>query len=149
MYIISEKKKETIKRYNHSEKHAKCRQRYQQTQKFSIAYKRYQIKPSTKIRHLFTAAKARARNKNLEFSLVLKEIEDIIYQGSCQVTGLPFDLSPGKGPRSPSIDRIDPTKGYIPENCQIVVWIYNAAKNQWSHEDVAMMSRALYQKEKR
>jgi hypothetical protein len=42
-----------------------------------------------------------------------------------------------------SIDKIDPKKGYTLENSRVVVWIYNAAKNIFTDEDVMRMANAL------
>lgn len=41
------------------------------------------------------------------------------------------------------MDRKVPQKGYTPENVQMVVWIYNAAKWTGTHEDVMVLVRAL------
>jgi hypothetical protein len=35
----------------------------------------------------------------------------------------------------PSIDRIDSSKGYTPDNCRVVLWIINQAKNDISEDD--------------
>lgn len=68
------------------------------------------------------------------------------------MTGIPFvlntPLSGNKGwgrvgDWSPSIDRIDSSKGYTPENCQMVVWIYNRCKNNSTDENVLLMAAAL------
>ena len=42
-----------------------------------------------------------------------------------------------------TIDRIDPKKGYTPENCQMVLFSYNAAKSINTHEDVMKLAKAL------
>ena len=65
----------------------------------------------------------------------------------CEVTGMPFNprfwAAGPKGPWSPSVDRIDPKKGYIKDNCQLVIWMYNAAKQEFSHDDVVLFASAL------
>jgi hypothetical protein len=35
----------------------------------------------------------------------------------------------------PSIDRIDSSKGYTPDNCRVVLWIINQAKNDILEDD--------------
>lgn len=60
---------------------------------------------------------------------------------------MPFDYDLGTfakaNPWSPTIDRRDPTVGYTVENCRLVVWAYNAAKNSWSDEVVLQLAEAL------
>lgn len=41
----------------------------------------------------------------------------------------------GDGPNSPSIDRIDSTKGYTEDNVQWVIWVVNDAKSNMSMDD--------------
>lgn len=56
---------------------------------------------------------------------------------ACQVTGVPFDLTPhtnGRSPFAPSIDRIDGRRGYVAGNVRLVVQIANLAMNVWDAE---------------
>lgn len=94
-------------------------------------------------------ARGRARKKGLEFNLTSEWLSSHLEPGRCEVTGIPFDLratqnggGPGQ-PFTPSLDRIDPAKGYTPDNVQVVVWIYNAAKGIGTHEEVLVLVRAL------
>ena len=65
------------------------------------------------------------------------------------MTGLPLKLGPGKrSPWSPSIDRIDPRFGYTPGNCRIVCWLYNAAKSEFTDDDVLVMASAVVTEER-
>ena len=65
-------------------------------------------------------AKRRAAKRGLEFTLT-KEWALETYTGHCAITGIKFldyrDRN-GGGPYSPSIDRIDNTKGYTESNCR-------------------------------
>lgn len=91
-------------------------------------------------------AKNRAKKKGVCFALTAADIEAKIAAGVCAVTGLPLDLASTPRERSPfvpSLDRIDPSIGYTPQNVQVVVWIYNAAKGDWSHDAVLKLARAL------
>jgi hypothetical protein len=69
----------------------------------------------------------------------------------CEMTGLP--LTQGRGTlgarkwNSPSLDRIDPAKGYAYSNIRIVCWGMNAAMGTWG-EGVLRMMVAAWQKEK-
>ena len=69
----------------------------------------------------------------------------------CAVTGIGFKLAIEREynmqcnaqPFSPTLDRIDNSKGYTPENTQVVIAIYNHAKCHWTHEDVLDMAQAV------
>lgn len=68
--------------------------------------------------------------------------------GRCEVTNLPFVYSmKPRNPWSPSVDRINPQIGYTLNNTRVVVWIYNAAKNVFSDQDVLQMSKALIEQQ--
>ena len=86
---------------------------------------------------LVATARTRSRRRGLAFDLDnhVDEIQALIDKGVCELTGYEFDLSPGKPFNSPSIDRIDPAKGYTYENIRIVLNLVNAALGDWG-EDV-------------
>ena len=97
------------------------------------------------------SAKYRAKLKILEFDLtrewVLGKLENCV----CEVTGLTVKLPDGSGKSgppcfSPSLDRINPKKGYTMNITRLVTLSYNAAKNDGSDEDVLIMARALIKK---
>jgi hypothetical protein len=53
----------------------------------------------------------------------------------CEITGFPLREKHGKQDyNSPSIDRIDPSKGYLYDNVRIVCFAINAAMGQWGLE---------------
>ena len=76
--------------------------------------------------------KARSKLKGLDFDLDVEWVLPKLKAG-CEITGLPFKhikYVPGHGrrgpkPLSPSVDRIDPTKGYTKENCRVVLFCVN------------------------
>jgi hypothetical protein len=71
-------------------------------------------------------------------------IEERLTAGTCEVTGLPFgNVDSGHDPRAPSIDRLDSSLGYTPDNCRLVVWVYNRAKFIWTDAVILEMARAL------
>jgi hypothetical protein len=101
----------------------------------------------TRARYLVTAARNRKRKGKFELTTAwaLCRIE----KGQCEATGIPFVLDCVGSPWSPSIDRIDNTKGYTRRNCRLVVWLYNAAKNKHDDADVLLLAEALCIREKR
>lgn len=47
--------------------------------------------------------------------------------GICEMSGLPFDFTNGRGPNAPSVDRIDPKGPYTKSNCRLILWWLNRA----------------------
>ena len=97
-------------------------------------------------------ARSRAKKSKLEFDLSREWVVNELNRGTCAVTGIPFDLNVGHGSDvhnkyAPTIDRINPGRGYTKDNCQVVIYAYNTAKGQWSHEDVMTMARTLAARE--
>ena len=60
------------------------------------------------------------------------------------LTNLPFNIrGNARSLFLPSIDRINSKIGYTKENCQMVIFGYNSAKNMNAHEDVMRLAKAL------
>lgn len=77
-------------------------------------------------------AKKRAIKKGIEFSLTK---EDIIIPDKCPLLGVEFVIGTKENyDFTPTIDRIDNTKGYIPGNIQIITNKANSMKNSASFE---------------
>lgn len=99
---------------------------------------------------LLRAARVRAARKNLPFTLTFSWLYPKLQSGTCEATSIPFDLQPipRRRPFAPSIDQIRPSAGYTPDNCQVVVWMYNMAKLDYAHNDVVAFARAVVANEK-
>jgi hypothetical protein len=77
-------------------------------------------------------------------------IHEKILKGYCEATGIKFDLETEerksghtKNPWVPSIDRIDSSKPYLKENIQVVVFMYNMCKSEFTHDDVIKFCKAV------
>ncbi len=84
------------------------------------------------IRH----ARTRALKKGLEFDL---KYEDLNYPDYCPVLGIKLKHGYGKGKdreNSPSIDRIDNTKGYTVDNVIIISVLANSIKTSATPEQI-------------
>ena len=98
---------------------------------------------------LLGASKQRAKRRGLRHTLTTEWLTKAIEKGTCALTGLPFYLGPHQykhaHPLSPSIDRIDPSRGYIPSNVQLVCAAVNAAKGEYSLDVLKMIARTFLQ----
>lgn len=99
---------------------------------------------------MFNWVRTRARRSGLDFTLTSEWIDKRIQKGICEMTGLPLKLYEGPSgsrhrcnPFRPSIDRINSSKGYHPENCRLVCWIFNIAKSDWDDAVVLQFAKAL------
>lgn len=85
-------------------------------------------------RNLWYKAKERAKDRGLEFDI---EVSDITIPGLCPVFGIPIFLGDGKVcDNSPSLDRINPDKGYVKGNISVISYKANRCKSDLSKEDL-------------
>jgi hypothetical protein len=85
-------------------------------------------------KNLFQLAQHRAKTKGIEFNI---EISDIVIPEICPVLGLPLKTTiDGNRDLSPSIDRIDNTKGYIKGNIQVMSFKANNMKCTANKDDL-------------
>lgn len=82
------------------------------------------------------AAKNRAKDKLWAFDLHKDWLRKRLEAGCCEATKIPFDFGAraAAAPFSPSIDRIDNSKGYTQDNCRVVVWLLNRARSCYTDE---------------
>jgi hypothetical protein len=111
------------------------------------------IEPEEVAWRLFNSARNKAKSRGLTFDLRYNDVYRQVRKGHCARTGIPFDnrTKPITGPDLPfraSLDRIDNTKGYLPDNIAVVVKIWNHAKWVWNEEDVIRMAKGLLEQEK-
>lgn len=98
---------------------------------------------------LCRGAESRSILKGLLCDLTPTWILERLNKGTCEVTGLPFNLNAdgrGMGYKkafAPSLDRTDSNKGYTQDNVKVVVWSYNAVKGTGSHDEVMQLAKAL------
>lgn len=96
--------------------------------------------PEKRIRELARGAHRRAKRRGLAFD---NDISDLLPPPThCPALGIPIDYSVGKGQRktSPSIDRIDNTRGYVKGNRVVVSLRANERKSDLSVADLCRMA---------
>ncbi len=72
---------------------------------------------------MLVSARYRARKFGFEFTLTRA---DIVIPELCPVLGVKLTVGIRNSPTSPSLDRIDNTRGYVPGN----VWVISARANR-------------------
>lgn len=96
----------------------------------------YRSDPEVRMRHLIAVAKTRCNKRKLPFSLDAEDICRRMFVGRCEATGIPFDLAnvgtaEHRNPFSPSLDQVDPGRGYTKENVMVVCWGWNLMKSNF------------------
>ena len=87
-----------------------------------------------KNKSLCTVAKARAKSQGVPFTLTP---EDIVFPESCPVLGIPlFFTDNRRTDNTPTLDRVIPDKGYIPENVRVISWRANKLKSNGTLEEL-------------
>ena len=118
--------------------HAEHRQ--DEIDKMRAHYYRNRLDLGKVLQTRLSSVKCRAKKESLIFELDKEWLATQPRQ--CAVTGRAFELyAAGRGPFSPSFDRINPAVGYTKANTRIVCWWFNMAKSD--HEDVEIIQAIL------
>lgn len=91
------------------------------------------------VKYLLRAAKQRAKDRNLIFSITEK---DLILPTICPLLEIPLQMHrEERQDNSYSIDRIDSSKGYIPGNVWIISARANIIKNNATLEELKLLTK--------
>jgi len=97
----------------------------------------------------YKSAKYRAIKKEIPFNITIDYVESILTD-TCPIYGTEFKFS-GNGqmqPTSPSLDRIDPAKGYVEGNVVVISCKANNIKSAYKAADLYKVADWLYEIEK-
>lgn len=81
-------------------------------------------------------AKQRCKETGREFGI---EVSDIVIPDVCPILGIKLNMNSGKSGayrNSPSLDRIDNSKGYTKDNIQVISQLANAMKCHATNEEL-------------
>lgn len=100
---------------------------------------------------LYYAARARAKKKNLEFSITKEWVYNKLIEGRCQITNFILILTPvgtreekrKSNPYAPSLDRKDSNLGYTVNNTQIVISAVNKFKSDMLQYEMIDIAKAI------
>lgn len=97
-----------------------------------------------KLDRLFYYSKVRAKEKKIEHTITYEWLQQQAQNDTCSATGIKFnyDTTKVRNPFGPSIDRINISKGYTPENCRLVIWAFNAGLGHYTEQDLYTVCKA-------
>jgi hypothetical protein len=92
--------------------------------------------------HIYRNIRKRAKKAGLEFNI---ELTDLALPEICPIFKVPFNLQASKGNTdfSPSVDRIDSSKGYIKGNIQIISKLANCMKWTATEEQLRTFCKGM------
>lgn len=91
---------------------------------------------------LILSTKQSAKLKGLEHTLVK---EDLYLPEYCPYLNIKIDYSAGNGKNmeKPSVDRIDPSKGYTKDNIEVISSLANTMKNKATKEQLQLFATRI------
>lgn len=91
----------------------------------------------------YLAQKANARKNKTVEKLTEEDLQSLLEKqfNKCALTGIQFDLN-SKWDK-PSLDRIDPSKGYSKDNIRLVTWRVNHCKGELSDYEFVEMCMSV------
>lgn len=93
------------------------------------------------VRRMLYSARARARDLGIPFEIIEADVE---VPQVCPALGIPLRYGPGgRGPDTPSLDRVIPDLGYVPGNVQIISDFANRIKQDATVEQIEAVARWL------
>ena len=135
-----DKEKQEAKRRKNPAKQLQYARAYQAKRRESFDYR---------LQMLINASKQRAALKNLEHTLTLDELKSIYpLDNKCPVFGVELKFgNAGFRDNSPSIDKIDPSKGYTLDNVQVISWRANRLKADATVQELELLLSFMKQGE--
>jgi hypothetical protein len=89
---------------------------------------------------MLARAKSRCKKSGLEFSITT---DDVDIPATCPILGIKIEQTKGRSgafKNSPSLDRIDNSKGYIPGNVQVISQLANSMKGAANKEELVQFA---------
>ena len=136
-------KKEYDKEYNSRPEIKERKKEYRSTSEYKKYKKEYDKEYNSSFVGHLSRARARSKIKNIEFNLTIEYLKSIYPKNNmCPLLNIPLDWqSSHNHPSTPSLDRVDSSKGYIKGNVQWVSWRANLLKNDATPEELLMIAQ--------
>ncbi len=116
------------------EKKKQAAKKHYENNKERVLQKSKEYRRSHPAHNLWNGARSRARLNDIEFSI---SVNDIVVPTHCPVFGIELVMGEAKlTDASPSLDRIDSSKGYVPGNIAVISYKANRAKSNCSYDEI-------------
>lgn len=134
------KDKEVAKEYHRQYNRAYMKKsRLENPEKFLARDKKWRV--DNRLQTLIFSTRRTAKLKGIEHSIT---VDDLVHSDICPLTGVMIDWGcSGRHLLNPSVDRIDPTKGYIKGNVEIMSCLGNSMKNNASPEQLIIFAKEI------
>ena len=109
------------------------------TRRNTLARGWYAKNPRTR---MLMHARKTGREQNVPVTIT---VADIVIPPACLVCGVPLATGTGSGPAkaSPSLDRYEPTRGYVPGNIMVICADCNRRKQNHTGEQLVELGQAV------
>jgi len=99
--------------------------------------------PYNYVNKIWTRSKSRAKKSGIPFTITIIDIEDLSVPLVCPVLGIPMNHEPSSSQQddSISIDRIDSTRGYEPDNIVLISWRANFLKSNGTLDELISLGK--------
>ena len=141
-YIDKQKDAECKARYQKAnpEKHRKAALDYAKRNPDKVRAKQRKWMDNNPEKVILSHAKTRAKKKGIEFTI---DSTDVVIPDVCPILGITLQMGGTDYNNSPSLDRIDSTKGYIKGNVWVISWRANRIKSDSTLEELEKIVAAL------
>ncbi len=152
MCTVCERERQRTQYAANPQKHAEWKREYiaRNRQQYTENRIRWRSSPGSRAVEMISSAKWSANKKSLPFDIDREWLLPKLEAGVCELTGLPFNLTPLPGglqnPYTASLDRIVPKLGYVKSNVRVILWALNAAFNSYGESVYADIARVYLAK---
>ena len=130
-----------------SEASKRANRKYAEANKEKLKQRNLNFRLNNPEKTILQGARGRAKKYGIEFNL---DISDIVIPNVCPILNIPLQRGIGKGCKldsSPSLDRINPKKGYIKGNVWVISQKANAMKSNASSEELKLFAKWIIDNE--
>lgn len=124
-----------------------ARHRARNPERVKAQWRKWSASPEGTVTCLLNYARDRARRQGVAFDLSRDFVRRKLALGKCELSGLAIErVAPGQyrtHPYAPSLDRKDPSQGYIETNVRLLCFAVNRARSDWGDEVLLTIASGL------